>query len=390
MIYLDNNATTRIDDEVLDTMLPYLKEEYGNASSIQHKLGRNAHQAVENSRNEIAKFLKVNPKEIFFNSGSTEAISTVIKGVYERYHSKGNHIITCQTEHKAVLATCETIEKKAGKVTYLPVNREGQIDLIQLENSITDATILVCIMSANNETGVIHPIAEIAKICQSKDVLFFCDATQSIGKQHIDLSAIPIDILCISAHKFHGPKGIGALFVRRRSKPIQIEPLIRGGKQENGFRAGTYNVPNIVGLGKAIQKINKTNVLSIEKLRDYFENRIVKEIEESHILGGTLPRLGNTSNIHFKYVRSSELMTKMNDIALSSGSACATGDRDPSPVLLAMHLTAEEALCCIRFSFSKFNSLLEIDTVIEILKDKINRIRQQSPIWQMYKDGLLE
>lgn len=390
MIYLDNNATTRIDDEVLEAMLPYLKEEYGNASSIQHKLGRTANHAVEISRNTIAKYLNVSPKEIYFNSGSTEAVSTVIKGVYNRYQSKGNHIITCQTEHKAVLSTCESLAKQGAKVTYLPVDKDGQIDLKQLENSITGETILVCIMSANNETGVINPIQELARICQSKDVLFFCDATQSIGKQHIDLSRIPVDILCISAHKFHGPKGTGALFIRRKSKPIQMEPLIIGGKQENGFRAGTYNVPNIVGLGKAIEKLNDSNILSIEVLRDYFENRLVNEIEEAQIIGKESPRLCNTSNIQFKHVRSGELMSKMNDIALSSGSACVTGDRDPSHVLLAMHLSDEDALCCIRFSLSKYSTQIEIDSVIEELKDKINRLRQQSPIWQMYKAGLLD
>lgn len=390
MIYLDNNATTRLDDEVLEAMLPYLKDDYGNASSIQHKLGRNANQAIEKSRNSLAKYLNVNPKEIFFNSGSTEAISTVIKGVYNRYQSIGNHIITCKTEHKAVLSTCEDLEKKGANISYLAVNQYGQIDLHELEQVISARTILVCLMSANNETGALHPISQISKICQDKGVLFFCDATQSIGKQHIDLKTTAIDILCLSAHKFHGPKGIGALFVRRKSKPIQIEPLIIGGKQEAGFRAGTYNVPNIVGMAQAIESIDIHENEKIEALRDYFEARITAEIGHIKIIAKEVERLPNTSNILFKHVKSTELMTKINDIAVSSGSACVTGDRNPSHVLTSMQLTNEDALSCIRFSLSKYNTTKEIDEVIEQIKTNILKIRNQSPIWQLFQAGLLD
>jgi len=390
MIYLDNNATTRLDDEVLDTMLPYLKEEYGNASSIQHKMGRQGNQAIEQARLKIATYLHANPKEIFFTSGATESISTVIKGIYERYQSIGNHIITCKTEHKAVLSTCEVLEKKGAKVTYLPVDTEGKINMNTLEGALSKETILVVIMSTNNETGIMQPIDEIARLCHNKGILFFCDGTQSIGKQEIDLSKTPIDIFCFSAHKFHGPKGIGALYIRRKSKPIQIEPMIVGGKQENSFRGGTYNVANIVGMGKAIALLDTKNQLEISILRDYFEHRIENEIEDYQIIGKNAPRVGNTSNIHFKHVKSSELMTKLTDVALSSGSACVSGDRDPSHVLTAMHLKPEEALSCIRFSLSKYTTKAEIDKVVDQLKESIIRIRASSPIWQMYKTGLLD
>lgn len=389
MIYLDNNATTRLSEGVLDAMIPYLRENYGNASSLQHSMGRLASHAIENSREIIAQHFQVNPKEIFFNSGSTEAISTVLKGVFERYKAKGNHIITCTTEHKAVLSTCEYLEKKGATVTYLPVNKEGQIDIHELEEAISTQTILVCLMSANNETGVLHPIEKIANLCQSRGVLFFCDATQSIGKHPINLSNTPIDILCFSAHKFHGPKGVAGLFVRRKSKPIQIEPMIIGGKQEKGFRAGTYPVANIVGMGQAIQEISFTIQNQIAQLRDYFEQRIEKEIEECSVIGKAVSRIKNTSNICFKHVVSTELMSKLPKLAIANGSACVSGDNSPSHVLIAMGLTPEDAITCIRFSLSKFNNKEEIDLVIEQLKAAINSIRALSPIWQMYKAGLL-
>lgn len=390
MIYLDNNATTRIDDHVLEEMLPYLKEEYGNAASIQHKLGRNANQAIEKARISIAAHIHAQPKEIFFTSGSTESISTVISGIYDRYSAIGKHIVTSQTEHKAVLASCDLLTKKGATITYLPVDNHGKINLIELNKAITTQTILVCIMSVNNETGVIHPIDEIASICQNKGVLFFCDATQSIGKQKINLAKIPIDILCFSAHKFHGPKGVAALYIRRKSKPIQIEPLIVGGKQEHGFRAGTINVPNIVGFGKAIETISDAQNEQIIELRNYFEQRIETEIEDCIVLAKKTPRITNTSNILFKHIRSNELMTSLPNIALSSGSACVSGDRNPSHVLKAMNLSDSDALSCIRFSFSKYNTKTELDAVINELKNTINKLRKQSPIWQMYKAGLLD
>lgn len=389
MIYLDNNATTRLDDAVLEAMLPFLKEEYGNASSLQHKLGRQANQAIERARQFIADTLQVQSKEIFFTSGSTEVINTVLRGVFDRYQSKGNHIITCQTEHKAVLTTCRDLEKKGATVTYLPVDRNGIVALEDLKSAITAQTILVCLMSANNETGILHPIKEIAELCREKDVIFFCDSTQSLGKQAFDLTTLPIDLCCLSAHKFHGPKGAGVLFIRRKTKPIQIAPLHTGGDQEQGLRGGTYNVPAIVGIGEAIRLTQKVDFSAIENLRNHLEDRILTEIEDTFVNGKQEHRISNTSNITIKYVRASQLMAKIPNIAIASGSACVSGSRDPSHVLKAMGHTDEDAFCSIRISLSRYTTLAEIDHAIALIKPAIQSIRDQSPIWKMYKNGLL-
>ncbi|WP_164108006.1 MULTISPECIES: cysteine desulfurase family protein [Sphingobacterium] len=390
MIYLDNNATTRLDDAAFDAMLPFLKEEYGNASSLQHKLGRQANQAIESARQLIADTLQVQSKEIFFTSGSTEVINTVLRGVFDRYQTKGSHIITCQTEHKAVLTTCRALERKGATVTYLPVDRNGTVSLEDLKSAITAHTILVCLMSANNETGILHPIKEIAELCREKEVIFFCDSTQSLGKQAFDLAALSIDICCFSAHKFHGPKGAGILFIRRKTKPIQIAPLHTGGDQEQGLRGGTYNVPAIVGMGEAIRLSHKKDFSTMENLRNHLEHRILTEIEDTLVNGKETDRTSNTSNITIKHVRASELMTKTPNIAIASGSACVSGARDPSHVLKAMGHTDEDAFCSIRISLSRYNTLAEIDHAVELLKSAIQSIRDQSPIWQMYKNGLLE
>ncbi|GGH13468.1 cysteine desulfurase [Sphingobacterium alkalisoli] len=388
MIYLDNNATTYIADEVFEAILPYLKEEYGNASSIQHKLGRSANHAVEGARAIVANHLNVKPKEMMFTSGSTESINMVLKGVFERYHLKGNHIITCQTEHKAVLNTCEYLEKKGAVVSYLPVDPNGKLDLQLLRSSINERTILVCLMAANNETGIIHPIEDIAEICQQNDTLFFCDATQYIGKEKLDLQRIPIDIVCFSGHKLHGPKGIGALFIRRKSKPIQITPLIHGGNQEHGLRGGTYHSSGIVGLAKALEVIDYSTNAST--LRDYFEESLLAHIDECRVHAICHPRIPNTSNILFRGVKGSELMTNLPNIALSSGSACVSGNRDPSHVLKAMHLSDEDAYCSLRLSFSRYNTKAEVDTVIQELTDAVTKIRNSSPLWQLYKTEKLK
>lgn len=390
MIYLDNNATTRMSDQVLEEMLPFLREDYGNASSIQHKLGRRAHQAVEQARERVAQALRVDTKEIFFTSGATEAINTVLKGVYQRYQAKGRHIITSPAEHKAVLTVCEQLRGEGAEVTYLSVNAQGLIDTDELKRSIREDTVLVCLMAANNETGVLAPLGDIAAICRQKDVLFFCDATQYIGKLGVDLSQEPIDMLCLSAHKFHGPKGIGALYVRRKSKPTQIASLIQGGKQEHGFRGGTYAVAPIVGLGAALKEIEQNDAEYIRELRDQFEQLVMQEIAETKVHGSEAPRLYNTSNILFKHVRGAELMTKLPDVAISSGSACVSGDRDPSHVLKAMGISDEDALCSLRFSFSKYNTREEVVEVVAKLKAAVEKLRAESPIWQMYKAGLLD
>lgn len=389
MIYLDNNATTRVDNTVLDAMIPYLKEDYGNASSLQHKMGRTTHQAVEKSRSIIAKYIGASPNEIYFTSGATESINLVLRGIFSRYQSIGKHIITTKSEHKAVLTTLEKLEKYGAEITYLPIDENGNIDLDDLEQSIRKDTILVCLMHANNETGVIHPIEQIAQITNKKQLLFFSDTTQAIGKIDTNYFESGVDICCFSAHKLHGPKGIGGLFVRRKSRPIQLEPIITGGKQENGLRGGTYNTPAIVGMGKAFEILHKNLNSKIEDLRNYLEQKILEEIEDTAVHAYAAKRLINTTNILFKHVKSAELMPKLTNIAVSSGSACVSGDRDPSHVLLSMGISSEDAHCSIRFSLSAYTTNDELDIAIDEIKSTVHRIRGESPIWQLYKANLL-
>ncbi|WP_437918314.1 cysteine desulfurase family protein [Sphingobacterium sp. LRF_L2] len=387
-IYLDNNATTKIDPSVLDAMLPFLQEAYGNASSIQHRLGREANQAVELARHQIANKLGARDNEIFFTSGATESINAVLRGISEAYKRKGSHIITCQTEHKAVLSTCANLERKGIEITYLPVDESGAINLQQLRDSIRNDTILVALMAANNESGVLHPYLEIARICEEKDVLYFCDATQLVGKKEINLQEVPIDILTFSAHKIHGPKGIGALFIRRKRKPIQIPALITGGKQEQGFRGGTLNVPYIVGCGKAIE-IAK-NHAQLKDYRNFIEQEIVNRVPQVIVHAASNHRLDNTSFIAFRHLKSAELITALPHIALSSGSACASGLLDPSHVLKAMHVNDDDAFSSIRISLSKFNEREEIERFVEEIIGTVQNLRELSPIWKMYKDGLID
>lgn len=388
LIYLDNNATTKIMDEVWETMVPYFIHNYANASSVYHSMGREANAAVEKARKQIAQVLNCLPKEISFNSGATESINTVLKGVYKNYQSKGKHIVTAKTEHKAVLATLQQLEKEGATVTYLDVDSSGKINLTDLETAITDQTILVCIMAANNETGYVHPIQEIATICKNNDCLYFCDATQYIGKINLDLANVPIDILCLSAHKLHGPKGVGSLFIRRKPKPIQISPLITGGGQENGFRAGTYNVPNIVGMGTALNHIDLQKSSQIKTLRDYLENTL-SLLPEVYVHAKKANRLPNTTSICFRHTLASELMTHCPQLALSSGSACVSGTRDPSHVLLAMGVSKEDALATVRFSISVLTTNEEIETTISLITEALEKIRQSSPIWQLFQAGLI-
>ncbi|MGJ1267732.1 cysteine desulfurase family protein [Sphingobacterium spiritivorum] len=392
MIYLDNNATTALDPDVLEEMIPYLTQSYGNASSIQHKPGRIASAAIVKARQQIAKSLYASEKEIFFNSGATEAINTVIKGVFALYSGKGKHIITSATEHKAALACCEHLEKKGAEITYIPTDNNGMIDTSTLADLIRPDTILVALMAANNESGVIHPIEEIATITKEKNTLFFCDATQYVGKVPLNLEKTMIDILCFSAHKFHGPKGAGALYIRRKSRPTQIEALIHGGKQEQGFRGGTYNVPAIVGMGKALELAvsDLTCQQKISDLRDLLESTILTEIPDTEVIASAVSRIANTSNITFKHTKATEIMSRLPDVAISAGSACVSGDRDPSHVLIAMHRSDEEALCSLRFSLSRYTTEEEIKETAAKLRTVVRQIRDQSPVWQLYKDGLLD
>ncbi|MFZ4860645.1 cysteine desulfurase family protein [Sphingobacterium sp. Mn56C] len=389
MIYFDNNASTMLDPQVLQRMLPFFMDDYANASSIHHKMGRKANEALQQARQTIADYLHAQSKEIFFTSGATETINMVLRGLFDRYRIKGSHIVTCKTEHKAVLSTCAALEKKGAQVTYLPLDGNGNIDLQLLEDSIRPDTIVVSLMAVNNETGLIHPIEEVARICKKKEVLFFCDATQAIGKMEIDFVAAGVDILCFSAHKFHGPKGAGVLYVKRKSKPIQLEALLTGGNQEDSLRAGTYNVPAIVGMAEAIKQLDVKHIQHLKNLQLQFEKRLLNEIEDIYIHAATAHRVLNTSNVCFKHVKGTELMTKIPQLAVAAGSACVSGDRDPSHVLKAMGVSDADAFSSLRFSFSRFNTLTEIDTAVGLLKAAVDDIRRKSPVWLLYKAGML-
>lgn len=370
MIYLDYNATTPVDSDVLQTMLPYFTERFGNAASATHIFGLQAKDAVEHARKQVAKTINCEEQEIIFTSGATEAINIAIKGVYNLYHQKGNHIITVETEHKAVLDTCAYLEKKGTKVTYLKVDKNGLIDLQELEKSITENTILVAVMYANNETGVVQNVSEISKIVHAKNSIFLCDATQAIGKIPVDVQKDGIDLMCISAHKFYGPKGIGALYFRRKNPRVSLETFLHGGAHERGIRSGTLNVPAIVGLGKACELISYND--EVKDLRDYFENTIQENFEnEITINGKDAKRLPNTSNITFPFKAVDFIHHTKNKLAVATGSACTSAENLPSHVLIAMGLTKDLAEKSIRFSLGKYTTKEEMDEVIKTIQSLI-------------------
>lgn len=390
-IYLDNNATTAVDPRVLDEMLPYFTNHYGNASSTNHIFGKKASAAVQQARERVADLIEAKDTEIIFTSGATESINLAIKSVFLRYQSLGNHIISCVTEHTAVLDVLRALEKQGAKVTYLPVDRDGNINLEDLRSAITDETILISLMYANNETGVIHPVKEIAEIAKEHQLLFFCDATQAIGKVSLSLKELEIDMLALSGHKIYGPKGIGALYVRKKNRKIQLEPLIRGGGQEKGLRGGTYNVPGIVGLGMACKLCNEHHqgeAERLEKLRSYLESALLN-IDETFINSANAERLPNVSNIAIRFIKAEQLMASLKNVAMSSGSACATGSLDPSHVLMAMGLDKEDAHSSLRFSLGRFNTEAEIDLTVDMLNQKIKKLRAESPVWELYKKGII-
>lgn len=368
MIYLDYNATTPVDEYVLQEMLPYFSSKFGNAASSTHLPGAIAKDAVERARARIAETIGCEAQEIIFTSGSTEAINLAIKGIYNLYQNKGNHIITVETEHKAVLDTCKFLAKKGAQITYLKVNADGLINIKDLENCISDKTILVSVMYANNETGVIQPIQPIAEIAHAHHTIFFSDTTQAMGKLPINVEAANLDLMCISAHKLYGPKGIGALFVRRKNPRVSLEPLIHGGGHERGWRSGTLNVPGIVGLEKACETIAHNN--SIEGLRNYFEQQLKEKLGGSiKINGGNAQRLPNTSNIMFPFKAVDFIRFTKNKLAIATGSACTSAENTPSHVLTAMGLTKEQAERSIRFSLGKYTTLSELDEVIKMIED---------------------
>jgi cysteine desulfurase len=368
LIYFDNNSTTQVDERVVNAMLPYFTHVYGNASSRLHPYGWQAQAAIEKASHQIASFINAEDSEIVFTSGATEAINLAIKGIAEAYKSKGNHIITVKTEHAAVLDVCLYLEKQGFEITYLSVDREGLIDITELENAIKSTTILVSVMLANNETGVLQPIEQIGELCKQKEVLFFSDGTQHVGKLNVDVNELNVDVLAFSAHKFYGPKGIGALYVRRKNPRVNLISQIHGGGHQNNKRSGTLNVPLIVGLGEACA-IAQTEMwdtsVHVSKLKNFFEHQLL-DIEGLRINGSTKHRLFNTSNIMFPTsINLNKLSTKF---AFSSGSACASAKTEPSHVLKAMQLDEMDIKQSYRFSFGKYNTLEEIKAFLTVLK----------------------
>lgn len=391
LIYLDNNATTPVDPRVVDAMLPYFYEKPGNAASRSHPFGWIAEEAVDYAREQVAALIEADPKEIIFTSGATESDNLGIKGVYEMYASKGNHIITTRTEHKAVLDTCQKIEKSGGQVTYLEVGPDGRINLDDLKAAITDKTILVCIMWANNETGVIQPMKEIGAICAEKGVLFMSDATQAVGKIPVNPRETGVHIMAFTSHKMYGPKGVGALYVSRKNPRVKVTAQMDGGGHERGMRSGTLNVPGIVGFGKAAE-IAKAEMLSdaarLSALRDKLENGLCR-LEETYVNGNKEHRMPHVTNISFKHVEGEGLMMTFNqNIAVSSGSACTSASLEPSYVLVAMGLGDDLAHSSIRFSLGRFTTEEDVDFAIEAVSKGVNHMRDLSPIWEMYKEGI--
>ncbi len=389
-VYLDNNATTPMDPRVLEDMLPYFTQKFGNAASRNHSFGWVAEEAVDHARSWVARLIGAADSEIIFTSGATEADNLAIKGVFEMYRNKGNHIVTCATEHKAVLDTCKHIEKLGGTVTYLPVKEDGLIDPDELERSITDKTILVAIMYGNNETGVIQPVAEIAGIAHRHGVLFFTDATQAVGKIPIDVNTDGIDLMAFSAHKMYGPKGIGALYIRRKNPRVKITAQIDGGSHERGMRSGTLNVPGIVGFGRACELCSvemNEEAIRLSALRDKLENALT-EIEETYVNGSRQHRLPHVSNIAFKYTEGEGLIMTMKGLAVSSGSACTSASLEPSHVLKSLGLSDDLAHSSIRFALGRFTTEEEIDFAIGQVKKAVDNQRTLSPVWELFKEGI--
>ena len=390
-IYMDNHATTRTDPRVIEEMLPYFTEYFGNAASRNHEFGWVAEQAVEQARERIAKLIGATTKEIIFTSGATESDNLAIKGVAEMYREKGNHIITQATEHKAVLDTCKRLEKYGYRVTYLPVQKDGRIDLDDLKRAMDDKTILVTIMTANNEIGVLQPIREIGALCHERGVLFHTDAVQAIGKVPFNVIQDNVDLASITAHKLYGPKGVGALYVRRKSPRVQLVAQIDGGGHERGMRSGTLNVPGIAGLGKACALATEGMAEEAKKLgglRDRLKDKIMGQLDEVYINGSVEHRLPGNLNISFAYVEGESLLMGINDIAVSSGSACTSATLEPSYVLKALGAGDDLAHSSIRFGIGRFNTEAEVDYVAERVVDTVKRLRELSPLYEMAKEGI--
>ena len=392
-IYLDYNATTPCDPRVVTAMLPYFSEMAGNAASRNHPFGWEAEEAVSNARIQIANLIEADEGEMVFTSGATEGDNLALKGVFEMYRRKGNHIITVETEHKAVLDTCTHIEKRGGEVTYLKVDKNGRINLAELSAAIKDTTILVAIMWANNETGVVQPMEAIGKICDEKGVLFFSDATQAVGKILTYPKKIGLHLMAFTAHKMYGPKGVGALFVNRKRPRVKLAAQIDGGGHEEGMRSGTLNVPGIVGFGKAAviaKNEMEAEAIQLNRLRNKLEKALTTNVEECIINGSTKYRMPNVSNLSFRHVDSEGLLMTFNqNIAVSTGSACTSASLDPSHVLTAMNIEGDMAKSSIRFSLGRFTTEEEIDFTITKVATGTQQLRALSPVWEMFKEGLV-
>ncbi|HTW65371.1 MAG TPA: IscS subfamily cysteine desulfurase [Bryobacteraceae bacterium] len=390
-IYMDYHATTPMDPRVFEAMKPYFMETFGNAASRNHSFGWEAEEAVEKSRKQIASLIGATAKEIVFTSGATESNNLAIKGVAEMYAEKGNHIITAATEHKAILDTCKRLEKHGVRVTYLPVQQNGLVDLDQLQAAITDKTILISLMYANNEIGVLQPIAEIGKLAKSKGVLLHTDATQAVGKVPVNVIADNIDLMSLSGHKMYGPKGVGALYVRRKGPRVQLTAQMDGGGHERGMRSGTLNVPGIVGLGEACalcQASMPEESKRMAYLRDKLRDKLQSELDETYINGTMEHRLPNNLNISFAYVEGESLLMGINDIAVSSGSACTSATLEPSYVLKALGAGDDLAHSSIRFGLGRFNTEEEVDYVAAKVIDVVRKLRELSPLYEMAKEGI--
>ncbi len=391
-IYLDHNATTPVDPRVLEVMLPYFTDRFGNAASKSHSFGWEANAAVDRARGQIASIIGAVPKEVVFTSGATESDNIALIGIAEYYKSKGNHIITGATEHKAVLDTAQYLEKTRGvRVTILPVDKHGQIDLDRLEASIIPETILISLMHANNETGVLHPVEEIGKIAERHGVIFHCDATQAVGKVPIDVRKSGIHLLSMSGHKIYGPNGVGVLYVRSRNPRVKPGPVIHGGGHERGMRSGTLNVAGIVGMGVACEICEKEmdeEVPRLARLRDRLQNGILTQLDNVYINGHPTERLASTTNMSFEFVEGEGLMLGMKDIAVSSGSACTSATLEASYVLHAMGLPDELAHASLRFSLGRWTTQEEIDYAIASVVRSVNWLREISPLYEMAEKGV--
>ncbi len=391
-IYFDHHSTTPIDPEVLEAMLPTLKDTFGNASSRSHVFGWKAKKLVDRARQQTASFVGAEPDEIVFTSGATEAINLAVKGAARMYRDKGKHIVTCITEHRAVLDTCKALEWEGFEITYLPVQPDGRLNLEVLKKSIKPTTLLVAIMHANNEIGTIHPIEEIGKITREKGVLFFCDATQSVGKIPFDVNKCNVDLACFSAHKIYGPKGEGVLYVRSKKPHVRLEPLIDGGGHENGFRSGTLNVSGIVGLGAACEqagKLRKEEAEKVSRLRNRLLEGLTKQLSHVRVNGSMEYRLPNNLNMSFSYVEGESLLMGLGEeIAVSSGSACSSASMEPSHVLKALGVGEDSAHASIRFGLGRFNTEEEVDYVIRRVVETVNMLRALSPLYEMETKGI--